>query len=81
MLALLYALFLLATVGHVVLWVALLNRLHAVAIPRPVLDVTDKPHLVILASAPLLVLMGTVIEPQWPRIVMGGALDYWWLWA
>ena len=64
-----YALWFAALLGHGVLWVGLVNRLHALAIPRPLLSLLDVPQMVVLAGVPLLVLSLLVIDPtllaQW----------------
>jgi predicted MPP superfamily phosphohydrolase len=67
MLLLTYFLLLAAVYGHVALWVALLNRAHALPIPRPILRATDKPHVAIGAAVPLLVLALVALDPSAPE--------------
>ncbi|MFV1965420.1 MAG: metallophosphoesterase [Pirellulaceae bacterium] len=66
MLLIAYLLLLIALLGHGVLWVGLVNRTHALAIPRPLLKCLDVPSMVILMGTPLWVLSQCVLNPSAP---------------
>ena len=65
--------------GHVLLWLDLLNRTHAMAIPQWLLDVLRLPHVAIIAALPLWAIWhaasttGTLAS--WNGFLPGG----WWL--
>lgn len=74
-----YFLILTALLGHVVLCVSVLNRAHALAMPRRLLKTLDKPHLAILAGVPMFVVWHLASDPHAPARWAGLMSAHGWL--
>jgi len=79
MLLIAYFILVIALLGHGAVWVGLINRLHALLLPRRLLKSSDVPNLILLVGIPLWITWFCVLDPLTPLRLGRVARTNWWL--